>query len=435
MPTTQSTLFPPPLRDSKLSGPEQQYLFTLQRLLSLRIGDTSAGPYSEALPPAGLNASTGQSNQNAEIVYIKGSADANDWTITGAATGAVVLSAQYDVARFKSNATNWYLSAKSGGGVAQVNSDWNAAAGVAAILNKPAIPGAPITAPAAVGQLAKFANPATTLTGADLTLDVTTAGSTAATVVGLQTKSISATTPIIGDVLRYNGTTWVPAPPFYVFWGTKASMISTGLVGIGCNTATNNGTISSISATATSPWMVRVTTPGTGSVNASGIEDSTGGTAGQCLGQLLKFVAKIRLDQTATGRCYIVWADPPAVLTGAVFSTDTPNRNYVGFRFSATTDLVGGVPHWKAVNGTSSANQTVQDTGVVVDTANAQAFEVRFDGTDLFYYIDGNLVASTANGTNVPATSTLMHQLAMVDNKNTNNADTISFAYFFSHHK
>lgn len=108
MPTTETTLFQPPLRDSVLSQPEQKYLFTLQHKDPLRIGDTSAGPYSEALPPAGLNSTTGQSNQNQEIIYVKGSADANNWTITGAISGPVVLAAQFDRARFKSNGTDWY---------------------------------------------------------------------------------------------------------------------------------------------------------------------------------------------------------------------------------------------------------------------------------------------------------------------------------------
>ena len=114
MPTTQSVLFPPPARSSVVApdgGIEktfQKWLFSLQMLQPLRVGDSSAGPYSEALPAAGLNSTTGQSNQNQEIIYVKGSADANNWTITGAISGSVVLAAQYAYARFKSDGTNWY---------------------------------------------------------------------------------------------------------------------------------------------------------------------------------------------------------------------------------------------------------------------------------------------------------------------------------------
>jgi hypothetical protein len=111
MPTTQTTLFPPTA--------VQKYLLSLQMLLPLRLADTSGGSYSEALPPAGLNSTTGQSNQNQEIVYIKTTVDANTFTITGAITGNVVLATQYALARFKSDGTNWWsaTSASGGGGV------------------------------------------------------------------------------------------------------------------------------------------------------------------------------------------------------------------------------------------------------------------------------------------------------------------------------
>lgn len=116
MSSKQTQLFPPPTRshavDDKgyLAVPLRQWLFTVQNLLPLRVGDTSGGPITEALPPAGLNSTTGQSNQNQEILYIKSSADANAWTITGAITGTVALTAQYAVARFKSDGTNWWGS-------------------------------------------------------------------------------------------------------------------------------------------------------------------------------------------------------------------------------------------------------------------------------------------------------------------------------------
>lgn len=115
-PTTQTQLFPPPLRGTSLSDPEQKYLASLQYLSPLRVADTSAGSYSEALPAAGLNASTGQSNQNQEIIYVKGSADGNSFTVTGAISGPLTLTAQYDVARFKSDGTNWWGSAHPGDG-------------------------------------------------------------------------------------------------------------------------------------------------------------------------------------------------------------------------------------------------------------------------------------------------------------------------------
>jgi len=95
----------------------QKWFFTLQSLLPLRIIDTSNGSYAETPPPAGLNASTGQSNQNQEITYIKASSDANVFTLSGVLGGPYTLTAQYQSLKIKSDGTNWWLdSAGSGGG-------------------------------------------------------------------------------------------------------------------------------------------------------------------------------------------------------------------------------------------------------------------------------------------------------------------------------
>jgi glucose dehydrogenase len=113
----QTTLFPPPVRDSSISDPQRKYLFSLQNLHPLVEVDTSAGNVVIALPNAGLtNSQTGQSNQNQEITYVKTSADGNTVTLTGAIGGNQVLTTQSPNAgscvRFKSNATGWYLVGK-----------------------------------------------------------------------------------------------------------------------------------------------------------------------------------------------------------------------------------------------------------------------------------------------------------------------------------
>src|SRR5260370_2593862 len=137
MTITRTTLFPPPVRDSKLSEPEQKYLFSLQTLHPLVAVDTSAGNVAIALPNAGLTSSqTGQSNQNQEISYVKTSADANTVTITGAVGGPQVLTTQTPNAgscvRFKSDGTNWKLvgAIAAGGGGSPAGADvgdgpWN----------------------------------------------------------------------------------------------------------------------------------------------------------------------------------------------------------------------------------------------------------------------------------------------------------------------
>jgi hypothetical protein len=115
MPTKTTALIPPPLRNKildaagRLERTLQNWLFSLQNHQPLKLVDTSGGNYSEALPPAGLNSSTGQSNQNQELVYKKVSADGNTFTLTGALEGPQTLIAQWSKLRVKSNGTSWYV--------------------------------------------------------------------------------------------------------------------------------------------------------------------------------------------------------------------------------------------------------------------------------------------------------------------------------------
>jgi hypothetical protein len=107
--TTQTTMRLPPLRASNLDPVIQQWLLAVSRLHPLIECDTSGGNFNQALPPAGLSSTaTGETNLNQEIIYVKISPDANTVTITGAQGGNVILAAQYDKARFKSNGTVWY---------------------------------------------------------------------------------------------------------------------------------------------------------------------------------------------------------------------------------------------------------------------------------------------------------------------------------------
>lgn len=115
MATTTTTLFPPPLRGEildavgKVARTFQQWLFSLQNRQQLKLVDTTSGSYAEALPAAGVNPATGQSNQDQELVYKKVSADGNTFTLTGAWDGPQTLVAQRDKVRLRSNGTNWYV--------------------------------------------------------------------------------------------------------------------------------------------------------------------------------------------------------------------------------------------------------------------------------------------------------------------------------------
>src|SRR5256885_6629511 len=104
MPTTSTTLFPPTFR-----GKLEKWLLSLQNLSQLKLVDTTAGNYSEALPPAGLNSSTGQSNQNQRLTYKKTSADGNTFSLTGAPEGTQTLTAQWSKVTLQSNGTSWYV--------------------------------------------------------------------------------------------------------------------------------------------------------------------------------------------------------------------------------------------------------------------------------------------------------------------------------------
>jgi hypothetical protein len=116
--SSQTQLYPPPTRsaavDDKgfIAKPFRQWLFTVQNLLPLVTVNTAAGNVVIALPPAGLNNTTGESNQNSEIVYRKTSSDANTVTITGSPDGSQVLTSNVGAAsrvRFKSDGTSWWV--------------------------------------------------------------------------------------------------------------------------------------------------------------------------------------------------------------------------------------------------------------------------------------------------------------------------------------
>lgn len=113
MPTTQTILPPPPLRGSDLSDPMQFWHLNLQQHQPMREVDTTAGNYSEAPPAAGVNPSTGQTNQNQELTYVKISADANTFSLAGAnlPLGPYTLTAQGQAFKIKSNGTVWRKSA------------------------------------------------------------------------------------------------------------------------------------------------------------------------------------------------------------------------------------------------------------------------------------------------------------------------------------
>jgi len=112
MPTTQTIRRLPPTRHAKIPPEMVYWELETQQSAPLRVIDTSAGSYSENPPEAGLNSSTGQTNQNQEITYVKKSADGNTFTLTGVGGnlpgGPYTLTAQWQTLKIKSDGTDWY---------------------------------------------------------------------------------------------------------------------------------------------------------------------------------------------------------------------------------------------------------------------------------------------------------------------------------------
>ena len=108
MPTIKTVLFAPPLRNSDIAPAIEKWLLSIQNAHPLHSIDTSNGSYSEAAPAAGLDSTTGQSNQNQQITYIKTSNDANTFTLTGVQGGPYTLQSQYDTLKIKSDGTFWW---------------------------------------------------------------------------------------------------------------------------------------------------------------------------------------------------------------------------------------------------------------------------------------------------------------------------------------
>jgi hypothetical protein len=112
MTTTQTVRRLPPLRNSNVSDQMQYWELETQQANPLRSVDTSKGSYSENPPPAGLIGTTGQTNQNQEITFVKVSADGNVFTLEGEnlPLGPYTLTAQGQVLKIKSDGTDWWRS-------------------------------------------------------------------------------------------------------------------------------------------------------------------------------------------------------------------------------------------------------------------------------------------------------------------------------------
>lgn len=110
MPTTQTIRRLPPTRHAKLPDEMVYWELETQGHHPMRTVDTSKGAYTEAPPEAGLNQSTGQTNQNAEISFVKTSSDAHVFTLAGPnlPLGPYMLTVRGDHIKIKSDGTDWW---------------------------------------------------------------------------------------------------------------------------------------------------------------------------------------------------------------------------------------------------------------------------------------------------------------------------------------
>jgi hypothetical protein len=104
------TILPPPPPLHLGAEPQKYWNFKVQNLAPLIEVDTSGGNETQSPPSAGVNASTGQTNQNQEITYVKISPDANVFSLQGPNLpfGPYTLAAQSQSFKIKSNGTVWY---------------------------------------------------------------------------------------------------------------------------------------------------------------------------------------------------------------------------------------------------------------------------------------------------------------------------------------
>jgi len=112
MAVIQSNLPPPPLRFSKESDAMQFWHLKVQQSNQLITVDTTDGPATIALPPAGASLVPGQTNQGQRLTYRKTSADANPVKITGSPDGTQTLATGTgagSVVTFQSDAQFWWV--------------------------------------------------------------------------------------------------------------------------------------------------------------------------------------------------------------------------------------------------------------------------------------------------------------------------------------
>lgn len=199
---------------------------------------------------------------------------------------------------------------------------------------------------------------------------------------------------------------------------TSSSGGTYGTVNMTSGSSSGTGTQGDVAITATAPnGLSNTTAAGAGSSSGMLIGWGNGGRA-VTLGQLLKITFVVSLAATTSERIWIGLQDGHAAVatTAAALRSDNPVLNIVGFRYDTASDT-----KYVCYTGTDGTHftATAETTSSHFDTS-LHIFEIRFDGTNAIFYIDGAQVGSQS--TNAPTTSTGLYAVAMIDNIGLGNA-------------
>jgi hypothetical protein len=189
-----------------------------------------------------------------------------------------------------------------------------------------------------------------------------------------------------------------------------------------------SGTTNNTNADATNPNLTNVQTFGGSSTINAAVENST--DAVRSLGTTLSLSFLIKLNNTSTIRIWMGLSDTGVGTanvfgsvdrSNAVFQTDTPAAQFVGFRYK------GGASSYTLVAQTDASHQTTKNASIGnIDTTTVHLFSMQWDGTNVNFYVDASFAGSIS--TNLPNLGTPMQPMMVVDNVGTANNVGFGFA-------